>query len=841
MDAIAQDHPVHALWRDVTARLAQLIGERGAHPSRTVVLLPYAQLMPVARQFWAQRTPSGFAPRFETTMNWSRATEFEPAEHDISFDTARDLPAARAWLVRAGLAEQADVDALAPAVLEAAWQLAGLAAAVPPAQREAWAAKARAAAQQGMDAPALRLDAAIGRIAVEWAAASAYASDALFAPAVAQQVDLLVILQGLQAEPLHLALQQHLGAKAVAIPMVARAPAGTLALHQAADAADEAHRAAACVLRHVEAGRVPVALGAIDRVLTRQVAGLLHEAGATLRDETGWKLSTTRAAGQVMALLRAAAWDASSDQVLDWLKHTPAAGVALVSALERRLRRAGLREWRGVLAADCGESQAMRALLEQANAWRTALQAPRSLAAWLPALREVLQATGQWPGLERDAAGQRVLDVLRLHEGAHFEFERMAHLPRRLAPHDFVRWADAVLEAASFVPEHAQDASVVLLPFSQMLGRPFAALVLAGCDEQRLPASPEPGGSWTAAQRKALGLPSREALQHEQRLAWEQALQAPRCDLVWRTADDNGEPLLASPLLQALQLAGAAAPGQDPCAARMVPVQAVQRPQPQGAALPPAQLSASAYEDLRRCPYRFFALRQLGLQEAEEVEGELGKRDFGTWLHKVLRDFHEALRTQGEPAEGRAALLDRMAREAEAALRATPGEFLPFTAGWAALRDGYLRWLQRHEATGARFVEAEAEHTAALGSVTLVGRIDRVDAVPEGGRLLLDYKTESAQASRDRMKQPLEDTQLAFYAALMEEDAVRAAYLNVGERGDVLMVEHPDLQQARALLRQAIRHDLDRIAAGAAMPALGEGRVCDFCAARGLCRRDGWA
>ena len=28
---------------------------------------------------------------------------------------------------------------------------------------------------------------------------------------------------------------------------------------------------------------------------------------------------------------------------------------------------------------------------------------------------------------------------------------------------------------------------------------------------------------------------------------------------------------------------------------------------------------------------------------------------------------------------------------------------------------------------------------------------------------------------------------------------------------------------------------------GAALPALGEGPVCDFCEARGLCRRDHWA
>ena len=36
-------------------------------------------------------------------------------------------------------------------------------------------------------------------------------------------------------------------------------------------------------------------------------------------------------------------------------------------------------------------------------------------------------------------------------------------------------------------------------------------------------------------------------------------------------------------------------------------------------------------------------------------------------------------------------------------------------------------------------------------------------------------------------------------------------------------------------------HDMARIAAGAPLPALGEGSVCEFCAVRGLCRKDYWA
>ena len=46
----------------------------------------------------------------------------------------------------------------------------------------------------------------------------------------------------------------------------------------------------------------------------------------------------------------------------------------------------------------------------------------------------------------------------------------------------------------------------------------------------------------------------------------------------------------------------------------------------------------------------------------------------------------------------------------------------------------------------------------------------------------------------------------------------------------------------RSKFRSELRHkgELARIRAGAALPALGEGGACTFCAARGLCRRDHW-
>jgi ATP-dependent helicase/nuclease subunit B len=306
--------------------------------------------------------------------------------------------------------------------------------------------------------------------------------------------------------------------------------------------------------------------------------------------------------------------------------------------------------------------------------------------------------------------------------------------------------------------------------------------------------------------------------------------------------DDNGEPLLASPLLQLLLLQGAAHAAPDAREKSELQARPVTAPQAVGAALPVTQLSASAYEDLRRCPYRFFALRQLGLREAGELDEDVGKRDFGSWLHAVLRGFHEALQAAGElPRPERVRVMDEQARALLGRQRLDEGEFLPFLAGWPALRDGYLDWLDKHEATGARFAEAETDHEVELGAVKLVGRVDRIDRAADGAALVMDYKTESSQATRDRMKQPLEDTQLAFYAALLQEPALQAAYLNVSERGDVLPVPHTDVERARELLLQAIRDDLARISAGAPMPALGEGRACDYCGARGLCRKDFWS
>ena len=820
-------------WHGLLARIDAELRQLAAHPARSVVLLPYAQLMPLAARLWAAQFPDAFAPRFETTRNWAtRAGWFTPGPHDLSFDHGRDLLTAAALLEGAGLAAQRAL--LAGPLVEQATQLGQIAASLPPALRPDWAEQARGALPPVGDGP-LALEAAVGRIAIAWAGGSDYATDVLFAPRVADALDALLIVPGLLPDPLTETLAEHYFEKAVLLQPESDAALGHIALHTCADAEDEAERAAACVLRQIEVGRVPVALIAGDRLLTRRINALLIERGAQLRDETGWKLSTTHAAAQLMAALHACAPRASTDDVLDWLKLAPAFDARQQRALERSLRRDAVRGWpqAALLTGD-------QPLTQHIESLRAPMIAARSLVDWLPALRTLLQRCGLWPLLAADVAGNAVIDALGLSDEALADWRDWPAAQRRMGLAEFTRWVGEALEAASFRPPHPAAAQVVVLPLTQLLGRPFAALVLPGADEQRLPAAPEPPGPWSAAQRQALHLPTREDLRDAQAAAWALALRVPQVDVLWRNTDDSGEPLLPSPLVQALQLQELAALGAEGREARFIQIRPTERPQPRGDALPTQPLSASGYEMLRACPYRFFALRQLGLAEEGELDVDIDKRDWGNWLHDTLRGFHEALRVA--PDADRLTLIDAAAEAATEALGPglEPGEFMPFAVAWPTLRDAYLQWLAKHEAGGAQFKLAEESIDTQRGPLRLKGQIDRIDEVTDGATLLIDYKTEPLARTRDRIKAGNEDTQLPFYALLSGADAPRAAYLNLAEREVPSLHELPELPMLAAQLYEGMAYDLARIAAGEPLPALGEGSVCGWCDARGLCRKDFW-
>ena len=68
-----------------------------------------------------------------------------------------------------------------------------------------------------------------------------------------------------------------------------------------------------------------------------------------------------------------------------------------------------------------------------------------------------------------------------------------------------------------------------------------------------------------------------------------------------------------------------------------------------------------------------------------------------------------------------------------------------------------------------------------------------------------------------------------------------ASYLAMDASRGLEVHEHVDVAATAAALMDGIADDLRRLRAGAALPPLGEGSACEYCDARGLCRRDQWS
>ena len=83
----------------------------------------------------------------------------------------------------------------------------------------------------------------------------------------------------------------------------------------------------------------------------------------------------------------------------------------------------------------------------------------------------------------------------------------------------------------------------------------------------------------------------------------------------------------------------------------------------------------------------------LGLREPDELDVELDKRDYGTWLHAVLHQFHTERRDGVEPSLSDEARLQRAAQTQMQVLALSAAEFLPFSASFARFVPAYLAWL----------------------------------------------------------------------------------------------------------------------------------------------------
>ncbi|HPP83374.1 MAG TPA: PD-(D/E)XK nuclease family protein, partial [Rubrivivax sp.] len=716
---------VPTLWSAVAAHMAAWLHERGLAARDAVLLLPFAALLAPARMACAAEPRfAGWPPRIETPLTLAAAlgpapqTPPQAPSGDVLVDRLLAVERARRALdgVDASAAP-GDVQSMAVQLVDAAHRLRHGALARAPARRgDFWdAARARCA---GAGAGPAQIEARLLAEAVSWCAEGvSAASDRLYAHRPTAWVALEIggadaLIDGV------LAAAQAAGVPGLrlvadtdaATPFAGVARPALARRWLADDAEDEAGAAALAVIEALDAGRAPVVLVALDRSLVRRTRALLERAGVPLIDETGWLLSTTRAAARVLALLRAAQAAPGGDAWLDWLTSWPRAEAAALRSLEAQWR--GRRRVPEPAAAERLQRAAGAYLAPLADAGR------RSLRSWLHRLSERLRADGSADELAADAAGAQILAALRL-DGLGAWGAEADTPPMELA--QFTAWVAAALEACRFAPPADAGAAVVVTPLARAIGRPFAAAVVPAADHRHLGRAAAGATLVADALAAQLGIETRAEQRLRQRLALAQLMRVSSLTLL-RRRQDEGEGVDDSPDVEWLLLeaarAGAPAWPLEPAPRRQCTLHAqpVPRPAPSAAGALPAALSATQIEALRECPYRFHARAVLRLEEAAELELALAKRDYGSWLHLVLQRFHAvraAARAAGAPAVADDVRLQQAAGEASAALQLDEAGLLPFRASFEAFAPAYLRWLERREALGWHWQAGELDASAA--------------------------------------------------------------------------------------------------------------------------------
>lgn len=627
---------------------------------------------------------------------------------------------------------------------------------------------------------------------------------------------------------------------------------------------DEAVQGAQMVIDWLRSGKTNLAIVAQDRVVARRIRALLERAQIHVADETGWKLSTTRAASAIAAWFDVVAARGETTALLDLLKspfvlneaprdllHEAQDSVAnksaLVMKIELLLRRANvLGEWRAVinaLNAAPTEQKTVALLAQQAALF----SGRKNLRDWIATTTSALDSLGIASALSADSAGQQILQLLQ-----HIAPPANALGQDYAALFSFPEWRALVnlqLDDTSFISA-INDRRVVMLPLNGARLRSFDAVLMVGADADHLPSQPQETLFFANTVRRELGLATRESRQRQQlRDVVELLAMNPQVVLSWQ-AHKDGEPNPVSPWIQRLQLTLArnAAPALTETRAEIA-AQTLQAtlsimPRPAAPQLTPSRLSASAYNSFIQCPYQFFARRMLGLASLDELSDLPEKRDYGGWLHEILETYHETLRDQPRPADQREALLVDISKKLFDEVIAKNAAALGYYSRWQKVISAYVIWANEHEAQGWRFVFGEQAYEKPMPladrDLTLHGRIDRIDENDAGERAVLDYKTNNQLVLNKKLKDH-EDHQLAFYGLLSDRPVAAAHYVALETTKDkVGDVSAPDYDEAQRALAAQITINVEAIARGVGLPANGVASVCQYCDVRGLCRKGAW-
>lgn len=532
-----------------------------------------------------------------------------------------------------------------------------------------------------------------------------------------------------------------------------RSLAGVEAL-EVATPGEEAQAIAIALREALETEKRTAALVTPDRQLATRVSAHLKRWGIDADDSAGQPLSRLPPGTLLIAMAQAVAERFAPVALLTLLKHPlvmKGAGrlpwLEGLRALDLLLR--GPRPQAGLVGIDMlvvpRDDDRQRVIRQQVRDWwptarallepiETAFAAAPDLAAQLAALREgagILSNDAVWSGHQGHAAA----DLFTEMEGAASEGPRQADL--RALP----VLIDHMLGGLSVRPPQGGHPRIAILGLIEAQLVQADLMILGGLNEGTWPGLPAPD-PWLAPRiRRELGLPGLETRIGLAAHDFASALGAPHV-LITRARRGSSGPAVASRLwLRLKAMAGPQWTVADRYAAlaRAIDTPAAHNPALRPAPVPPLSarptvIPVTDVDRLKADPYAFYARRVLRLARLDPVDADAGPAWRGTAVHDILQHWAEAGTYDPADLESRArAMFDQP--QVHPLLRAL----------WQPRLIEAIRWIAaevaRDKAEGRTILAVEREGRADIADVTLMGKADRIDRLPDGTLGIIDYKT----------------------------------------------------------------------------------------------------
>jgi ATP-dependent helicase/nuclease subunit B len=430
-------------------------------------------------------------------------------------------------------------------------------------------------------------------------------------------------------------------------------------------------------------------------------------------------------------------------------------------------------------------------LRELAGFRKSDLFAARSPSAWAKAITDALKLIG-FPdkGRSLDSAEYQVLK--KWHEVV-AGFALLDRVRSKMGYAEAVGRLRRMAAETLFQPE-APDAPVQILGVLESAGIEFDHLWVMGLTDEAWPIHPRPNPFLPLeAQRKAR-VPEASI---EATLALDAAITrgwiAAAAEVVLSHPQAEGErKLLPSPLLHDLPQGALTLPAYPRhrdlihAAANIETIE--------DALAPPLAAGASisggtgVITDQSACPFRAFALHRLDADSPEAPHSGLDAMERGILVHRVLAGAWGQIKTKARlDAIGAVELEALLARAADEAVNRLKRDRPATLVGrFAEVEKGRLArlaraWLEmERDARGDDFSVAAVEDKRQLviGPLTLRGKLDRVDELEDGRRIVIDYKS-SADSEGAWLGERPDAPQLPLYLVASEPAAVAIAFAQV--------------------------------------------------------------